>query len=78
MLTDDHFFKHFNFLSSKIFRSKESAETTFKDFLVSKPSEFYQKGLNNLVTQWQKYIDVQDSYFDWIKHCLNAGMGVDS
>lgn len=68
-LTDDHFFKHFNFLSWKTFHCKEGVETTFKVFLVSKTF----KGQNNLVTQWQKYIDVQGSYFDRFKHCLNTG-----
>ena len=31
---------------------------------------FYHMGINNLVNWWQKCIDVQGSYFEWLKHCL--------
>ena len=71
--TDYHFFKHLNtFLCPKIFHSKGEVETAFKDFLVSKPFEFYYTSVNDLVNKLQKFIDVQGSHFGWLKHCLNS------
>ena len=32
---------------------------------------FYHKVINNLDNRWQKCIDVQGSYFDWLIYCLN-------
>ena len=61
------FFQAFgHFFTPKIFCSKGRVESAFKDFLASEPSEFYHEGINNLVNWWQKCIDVQRSYFNWL------------
>ncbi|KAF2368415.1 Transposase type 1 [Trinorchestia longiramus] len=63
--TDYHLFKHLStFLDGKTLRSKQEVETTFKDFVASQPSTFYQQGINNLVVRWQRCIAAQGSYFD--------------
>ena len=61
------FFKHLDTsLCLKTFCSKGEVNTTFKDFLASKP------GINNFVNRWQKCIDVQGSDFHWLKDYLNS------
>ncbi|KAF2346517.1 hypothetical protein FHG87_022727 [Trinorchestia longiramus] len=63
--TDYHLFKHLStILDGKTFRSKQKVETTFKDFVASRPLTFYQQGINNLVVRWQRCIAAQGSYFD--------------
>ena len=63
--TDYHLFKHLAaFLSNKTFRSNAEVESFFKDFLASKPKDFYQRGINDLVDRWQRCMAVQGSYFD--------------
>ena len=42
---------HF-FYTKKKFCSTEEVETAFKDFLASKPLEFYCRGINNVVNWW--------------------------
>ena len=59
------------FLHQKTFYSKGKEETAIKDFLTSKPLEFYHTSINNL-DWWLKCIDVQRLYFDWLDHCLNS------
>ena len=50
--TDNHFFKHLlAYFTPKTFRSKGEVETAFKDFLASRPLEFYRKGINNPVNR---------------------------
>ena len=60
------------FLCQKTFCSKGKVETAFKDFLSLKSLEFYCTGINDLVNPWQKCVDVQGLYLDWLKHCLNS------
>lgn len=77
-----YIFKHlynFFFLGKKTFHGEENAEIAFKDFLASKLLGFYCKGINGLVTQWQKCIVFWGFFwwegspiFDEFKHCLNA------
>ena len=45
---------------------KGEIEIAFKNFLASKPLEFYHTSINNLVNQRQKFIDVQGLYFHWL------------
>ena len=65
-------------LCQKTFCSKGEVETAFKDCLASKPFVFYHTGINNLVNQWQKCIDIQESYFAWLKHNSNSLIKVDN
>ena len=59
-----------------MFYSKGELETAFRGFLTSKPFRFYHTGVNNLVNQWQKYIDIQGSCFNWLKQFefINPGI----
>ena len=54
--TDSHFFYQVDtsFYTKKTYCSKGEVETTFKNFLTSKP--FYHTSMNNLFNQWLKYI----------------------
>ena len=68
-----HFVNHLDiFLCQKTFHYKGEVEMAFKDSLASKLLEFYYPWINNLVDQWQKYIDVQGSNFHRLKYCLNS------
>ena len=63
--TDYHFFKHLdNFLKEKIFTKQTTVENAFKEFIDSRRPEFYEKGINELVSRWQKCVDSNDFYFD--------------
>lgn len=63
--TDYHFFKHLdNFLTAKMFAKQATVENAFKEFVESRSPEFYQTGINKLVSRWQKCVDSSGSYFD--------------
>ena len=63
--TDYHFFKHLdNFLREKCFKNQDDAKNAFNDFIASRTPEFYETGINKLVSSWQKCIPSNGSYFD--------------
>ena len=65
------FFNHLDtFWDQKTFCFKEDVEIASKDFLTLKPFEFYHSGINNLVTRWQKYIDVCSGIIFWLIQML--------
>lgn len=62
---DYHFFKCLDsFLSEKRFANQTDVENAFKEFVESRNSEFFQTGINKLVSRWQKCVDSNGSYFD--------------
>lgn len=62
--TDYHFFKHLdNFLRDKCFNNQKDAEAAFNDFIASRTPEFYEAGINKLVTRWEKCVESNGSYF---------------
>jgi histone-lysine N-methyltransferase SETMAR len=62
---DYHFFKYLDsFLSEKRFANQTDVENAFKEFVESRNSEFFQTGINKLVSRWQKCVDSNGSYFD--------------
>lgn len=62
--TDFHFFKHLeHFLKNKEFKNQCHIETAFKDFISSKNPDFFQIGINKLLSRWQKCIDSNGAYF---------------
>lgn len=62
--TDYHIFKHLdNFIKGRVFKSQTDAETAFNDFIASRSSDFYRKGIYDLVKRWQKCIDSNGDYF---------------
>uniref|UniRef100_A0AAF5DCR7 Mos1 transposase HTH domain-containing protein n=1 Tax=Strongyloides stercoralis TaxID=6248 RepID=A0AAF5DCR7_STRER len=62
--TDFHFFKHLDhFLNEKIFNNEEDIKTAFEDFIASRSQDFYQNGINKMVSRWQQCIDSTGSYF---------------
>ena len=66
--TDYHFFKHLDiFLCQNISCSKEEAETVFNDFFYHQNLLESYTSINNLVNHCQKCIDVEGSYFNWLK-----------
>ena len=64
------FFKQVNTsLWQKILCSKGEVEITFKDFLAATLFDISRPSINN---RYQKHIDVDGSYFDWLERCLNS------
>ncbi|XP_066260728.1 histone-lysine N-methyltransferase SETMAR-like [Euwallacea similis] len=63
--TDYHFFKHLdNFLRERCFRNQGDAETAFNEFVDSRTTDFYARGINKLSSRWQSCIDANGAYFD--------------
>jgi histone-lysine N-methyltransferase SETMAR len=63
--TDFHFFRNLdNFIQEKIFRSEDAVKNAFKEFIDSRPQDFYRRGINELPFKWQKCIDNNGQYFD--------------
>lgn len=63
--TDYHFFRNLdNFLQGKKFNSDGAVQIAFKDFIDSRPTGFFSKGINELPIRWQKCIENNGSYFD--------------
>ncbi|KOC71364.1 Histone-lysine N-methyltransferase SETMAR, partial [Habropoda laboriosa] len=63
--TDYHFFKHLNhFLNEKTFMNQETVENAFKQFIVTRHSNFYKNGIQKLLTNWKKCVECNGSYFD--------------
>lgn len=63
--TDYHFFRNLeNFIREKIFRNQSDAENAFKDFVASRPPDFYATGITKLLSRWQKCIESNGLYFD--------------
>uniref|UniRef100_A0A0K0E9X1 HTH_48 domain-containing protein n=1 Tax=Strongyloides stercoralis TaxID=6248 RepID=A0A0K0E9X1_STRER len=62
--TDFHFFKHLDhFLNEKIFNNEEDIKTALIKILASRSQDFYQNGINKMVSRWQQCIDSNGSYF---------------
>jgi [histone H3]-lysine36 N-dimethyltransferase SETMAR len=63
--TDYHFFRNLdNILQGKTFNSDGAVQIAFKDFIDSRPNDFFSKGINELPMRWQKCKDNIGSYFD--------------
>ena len=63
--TDYHFFKRLdNLLREKCFKSRDDAESSFKDFLASRTPNFNANGINKLVSHMEKCVESNGSYFD--------------
>lgn len=63
--TDYHLFKHFElFLREKTYKNESEVEKDFVNFIESKEQEFYARGINKLVSRWQKCVDAKGAYFD--------------
>lgn len=63
--TDYHFFRDLdNYLRDKKFSSQEAVQNAFTQFVQSRSSEFYRKGINDLPIRWQQCIDNNGNYFD--------------
>ena len=61
--TDYHFLNHLdNFLQGKCFHSRQNAENAFQEFTESWNMDFYVKGINKLISNWQKCVDCNSSY----------------
>lgn len=63
--TDYHLFRHFdNFLREKTFKNEAMTKDSFKQFIESRSSGFFENGIMRLVSRWQKCIDAEGCYFD--------------
>ena len=63
--TDFHFFKHLdNFVKEKVFKSEEEVRDAFEAFVSSRTPDFYDTGINKLISRWQKCLDSNGCYFD--------------
>lgn len=62
--TDFHFFRALDlFLKEKRFRQQDDVENTFQQFIDSRALNFYKKGINALVSRWQKCVEQNGAYF---------------
>lgn len=62
--TDYHLFKHLdNFLKDTVFRDAEAVKKSFLDFLASRKQDFYENGMNKLLSRWQMCLDANGFYF---------------
>jgi hypothetical protein len=48
----------------KKFSSQEAVQNTFTQFVQSRSSKFYRKGINDLPIRWQQCIDNNGNYLD--------------
>ncbi|KAF6333365.1 hypothetical protein mRhiFer1_008133 [Rhinolophus ferrumequinum] len=56
--TDYHFFKHLdNILQGKRFHNQQDTENAFQAFIESQSMDFYNTGINKLISRWQKCVD---------------------
>ena len=63
--TDYHFFKHLdNFFQEKCFHEQQETENGFQEFVKSWSKDFYDTGINKLISCWQKCVDCSSIYFD--------------
>jgi len=63
--TDYHFFQAFDhFLSGKVLSNENSPKKVFQEFLASRTSDFYQTGIQKLISRWEKCIQSKGNYFD--------------
>uniref|UniRef100_A0A0N4WRB9 DDE_3 domain-containing protein n=1 Tax=Haemonchus placei TaxID=6290 RepID=A0A0N4WRB9_HAEPC len=59
-----YFFKHLNdFLSERQLIDRNDVEFAVFTFIKSRPPEFYQTGIDELVLRWQKCVDVKGHLF---------------
>ena len=63
--TDYHFFKHFDqFLAKRSIASREDVKIAISEFIESRNSDFYVKGIHNLVSRWKKSVESNGDYFN--------------
>lgn len=63
--TDYHIFKHLeHFLREQLLNDREHAENAFREFVESRTSDFYDKGIKKLISRWQKCVNCYGAYFD--------------
>ena len=63
LLTDSHFFKHFDNFLQECFHSQQEAENAFQEFMQSQSRNIYATGINKLIYHWQKCVDCNGPYF---------------
>jgi histone-lysine N-methyltransferase SETMAR len=63
--TDYHFFKPLKTsLREKTFANQTTVENAFKEVIDSRGRDFFQDGINKLVSCWQRCVDSNGAYFD--------------
>lgn len=63
--TDFHFFRSLTVhLNGKRFVDQQALEQDFHTFVLSRPADFYHKGIFALATRWQQCIAAVGDYFD--------------
>lgn len=62
--SDYHLFRSFqHHLSGKVFEDVESIKNEISDFISSKNSDFFKRGIESLVKRWQSIVDNEGDYF---------------
>lgn len=63
--TDYHLFRSLaHHLSDKSFNDEEDLKKFIADFFVSKPIEFFERGIKSLPERWRRVIDSNGAYYD--------------
>lgn len=63
--TDYYLLKHFdNLLCDQCFKNKDEANKTLNAFVTIDEEDLYSNGRNKLISEWQKRVDCNGSYFN--------------
>jgi len=58
-------FSHLDrFLTEKVLKEERLIKNAFEKFITSRPSDFFKKGIDALVSRWQKCIEANGEYFN--------------
>ena len=52
------------FFQGKLFHNQQEAENAFHEFVKCWHMDFYNSGINKLISCWQNFVDCNHSYFD--------------
>lgn len=63
--TDFHLFRSLqHFLSDNKFEILDAIQNAISSYFAQKPIDFYQSGIENLHTRWQKVVDNESDYIN--------------
>ena len=63
--SDYHLFRFLqHHLAGNNFKTRDDVLYSLNSYFVSKPAEFWQRGIETLRERWQKCIDAKGDYFD--------------
>ena len=66
LLPSNYYFLKYldNIFQGKHFHNQQDTENAFQEFVKSQSTDFYATRINKFISQWQKCVDSNGSYFD--------------